>query len=218
MQWTLPSGLAPPAMYSSFRMKGTVVGCFEWGGSQPAGPRQHNDRRRPDSLLNCHNNCSHGGRPLFWRTSRRLPGLEVPRSTCIPALRCSARNLCGRVRGSPLRKGQGWAEELGISSLERSDAAKVAKIGFRCVKNRFRDSSMRGPAGFCTARTPEPQKHSHKKRKRKEKKNHKIFPFIMFLPPKKTRLRLSKDRAGSAQAAASAYFTDFSYVRTNLQL
>ena len=42
---------------------------------------------------------------------------------------------------------------------------------------------------------------------------------MTYLPPKmRHTCAVSRDRAGSAQAAASAYFTDSSYVRTNLQL
>jgi hypothetical protein len=39
-------------------------------------------------------------------------------------------------------------------------------------------------------------------------------------PPPELRhtYAVGKDRAGSAQAAASAYFTDYSYIRTNLLL
>ena len=59
-----------------------------------------------------------------------------------------------------------------------------------------------------------------KKLTQKRERTHETFPFMTCLPILGIRhtCAVSKDRAGSAPAAASAYFTDFSWVRTILQL
>ena len=58
-----------------------------------------------------------------------------------------------------------------------------------------------------------------KKVAQKKERSHNAFPFMMCLPPElRHTYAVGEDRAGGAQAAASAYFTDFSYVRTNLLL
>lgn len=57
-----------------------------------------------------------------------------------------------------------------------------------------------------------------KKRKRKRKKPRDFSVHDVPAPEIRHTCAVSKDRAGSAPAAASAYFTDFSYAQTILQL
>jgi len=107
---------------------------------------------------------------------------------------------------------------LGISRFERCDATKFAKIGFRSVQN-----ILETPAGLillipALRKRRNSKKTRTKKRKRKRKKPRTFSVHDVPAPEIRHTCAVSKDRAGSAPAAASAYFTDFSYALTILQL
>src|ERR1700722_854992 len=105
--------------------------------------------------------------------------------------------------------------ELGISGLERCGAAKLAKTGFRAVKN-----ILETPAGaVLLVLTLRERRNSEKTRTKKRKKPRNFSVHDVPTLQDETHLCCQQgQRAGGAQAAASAYFNDFSYVRTILQL
>ena len=104
--------------------------------------------------------------------------------------------------------------ELGISGFERCAAAKLAKIGFRRIKNELetRASPVLLVLTLCERR------NSEKTRTKKRKKPRNFSVHGVPALEMRHACTVSKDRAGSAPAAASAYFSDSSYVRTILQL
>jgi hypothetical protein len=114
----------------------------------------------------------------------------------------------------PYRQIRVRQSELGISGLERCAAAKFAKIGFRRIKN-----ILETPAGpVLLVLTLRERRNSEKTRTKKRKKPRNFSVHDVPAPETRHTGAVSKDRAGSAPAAASAYFTDSSYVRTILQL
>ena len=104
--------------------------------------------------------------------------------------------------------------ELGISRFKRRAAAELAKIGFRRIKN-----ILETPAGpVLLVLTLSERRNSEKTRTKKRKKPRKFSVHDLPALDMRHTCAVCKDRAGSAPAAASAYFTDSSYVRTILQL
>src|SRR5580704_2579861 len=86
--------------------------------------------------------------------------------------------------------------ELGISWFERSAGAKLAKIGFRCIKN-----ILEIPAGpVLLVLTLCERRNSKKTRTKKRKKPRKFSVHDMSLPfEMRHTCAVTKDRAGSAQ-------------------
>ena len=105
-------------------------------------------------------------------------------------------------------------KKLRVSRFKRCDATKFAKIGFRRVKN-----ILETPAGPVLLVLALRERRNSEKTRTKKRKKPRNFP-VHDVPALEVRhtCAVSKDRAGSAPAAASAYFTDPSYVRTTLQL
>src|SRR5580704_16490957 len=104
--------------------------------------------------------------------------------------------------------------EQGISGLEPCAAAKFAKIGFRSIKN-----ILEIPARpILLVLTLREGRNCEKTRAKKRKEPRKFSAHDVSATETRHTCTVGKDRAGSAPAAASAYFTDSSYVRTVLQL
>lgn len=102
----------------------------------------------------------------------------------------------------------------GISRFERCADAKLAKIGFRPIKN-----ILEAPASpVLLVLTLRERRNSEKNRtnKRKKPRNFSVHDIPAF--KMRHTCVASKDRAGSAPSAASAHFSDRSYVRTTPQL
>src|SRR5579863_266051 len=107
-----------------------------------------------------------------------------------------------------------WWRELAIAGLERSDAAKLAKIGLACVQNILETPA----SAVLLVLTLRGCRNSEKSRTNKRKKPQHFCVHDVPAPQLRHTCAVGEDRAGSAQAAASAYFNDSSYVRTNLLL
>ena len=112
-----------------------------------------------------------------------------------------------RVAGnmdSAYRKVRAWCVELVVARFEWSDATKFAKIGFRSVQN-----ILETPAGaVLLVFTLRGCRNSEKNRAKKRKKPQHFSVHDVPAPELRHTYAVGKGRAGSAQAAASAYFTD----------
>lgn len=95
-----------------------------------------------------------------------------------------------------------WRRDSTVAWLKRRDAAKFAKISFRCVEN-----ILEIPAGTVLLVLTLRERRNSEKTGKKERKEARDF-YVHDVPALAMRqtCAASKDRAGSAQAAASAYF------------
>jgi len=153
---------------------------------------------------------NHGlGIPLLGFLSWNFGGAHVDGNFAGQPEICVAGNVDCANREVRVRR-----RKSAIAGLKRCDSAKLAKIGLRCVEN-----VLETPAGFVLLVLALREcGNSEETRKEKREKIKQFSVHDVLAPDIRHACALSEDRAGGAPAAASAYLTDSSYVRTILQL
>jgi hypothetical protein len=200
---------------SFFRMERTVARCFELRRFATLGASVHImigagrvGFELPQILQLME--VGHGlGVPLLGFLGRKLPGAAVHCDLAAqPEIRAAGHMDCA------YRKIRVREREFAIARFERCAAAKLKKIRLRSVQN-----ILEAPAGsILLVLTLRECRDSEKTGNEKREKPRNFYVHDVSALELRHTCAVSKDRAGSAQAAASAYFTDSSYVRTILQL